>query len=126
MSLDASGAAATLAAGGMAVPVHMVVRYDTVHLQLGDDPPLALDGIGARIVSELVVIAKPVSWEALAREIWRNDEPAVQLRERWDVALVRLRKKLKDARIRPDLVRADGTGNIELFLARGDTLDDQT
>lgn len=126
MNLDASGAAATLSAGGMGVPVHLVVRYDTVHMHRGDDPPLALDGIGARIVSELVLIAKPISWEALAREIWRNDEPAAQLRKRWDVALVRLRKKLKDARIRPDLVRADGSGNIELFLGRGDTLDDQT
>lgn len=126
MALSATGAAATQAAGGIGAPVHIVVRFDTAHLYRGDDPPLALDGISARIVSELATIAKPVSWEALAREIWRDEEETAQLRKRWDVALVRLRKKLGEARIRRDLIRADGTGNVELFLARGDTLEDQT
>lgn len=126
MALGATGAAATQAAGGLGTPVHIVVRFDTAHLYRGDDPPLALDGISARIVSELATIGKPVSWEALAREIWRDEEEAAQLRKRWDVALVRLRKKLGEARIRRDLIRADGTGNVELFLGRGDTLVDQT
>ena len=37
-----------------------------------------------------------------------------------------LRRKLKDARIRPNLVRSDRTGNVELFLAEGDEVEDKT
>lgn len=126
LDLDATGADTTLPDGTVSAPLHLRVCYDTVHLHRGDDPPVALDGISARIVSELAVIRQPVAWDALAREIWRNDDPLAQLRRRWDVALARLRRRLRDARIRPDLVRADGSGNVELFLARGDTLDDRT
>lgn len=126
LSLHASGADTTVPDGAVLVPLHLTVCYDTVHLHRGDDPPIALDGISARIVSELAVIKQPIAWEALAREIWRSDDAPPQLRRRWDVALARLRRRLRDARIRPDLVRADGSGNVELFLARGDTLDDRT
>lgn len=126
LRLDASGAEATLPDGAVLVPLHLTVCYDTVHVHRGGDPPVALDGISARIVSELAIIKQPVAWEALAREIWRDDDASLQLRRRWDVALARLRRRLRDARIRPDLVRADGSGNVELFLARGDTLDDRT
>lgn len=126
LSLDAAGVDTTLPDGAVQVPLHLTVCYDTVHVHRGDDPPVALDGISARIVSELAVLQQPIAWDALAREIWRTGEPPAQLRRRWDVALARLRRRLRDARIRPDLVRADGTGNIELFLSRGDTLDDRT
>jgi hypothetical protein len=39
--------------------------------------------------------------------------------------LVRLRRKLRDERLRSDLVRADGAGMIELFLRPGDVIEDQ-
>ena len=54
-----------------------------------------------------------------------EDEPAV-LRRNWDAAMARLRKKLREARIRTDLVRADRTGNVELVLRRADRVEDQT
>ncbi len=126
VELQASGAAATLSTGGIGAPLHIVLRYDTAHFYRGEDPPLAIDGIPARMLGELASIGKPINWEALAREIWRDEHETAQLRKRWDVTLVRLRKKLRDARIRTDLIRMDGTGNVELFLARDDTLDDQT
>lgn len=126
LALSDSGVAATLAKGGLGAPLHLVLRYDTAHLQSGDDPPIVIDGIAARVLGELVAINKPIGWEALAREIWRDEHETPQLRKRWDVTMVRLRKKLRDARIRTDLVRADGAGNVELWLHRGDTLDDQT
>ncbi|MCA9514053.1 MAG: hypothetical protein KC635_03855, partial [Myxococcales bacterium] len=112
LGLGASSATATLPDGAVRVPLHLRVCYDTVHVHRGDDPPVALDGLSARIVSELAVISQPIGWEALAREIWRSDDTPAQLRRRWDVALARLRRRLRDARIRPDLVRADGTGNV--------------
>jgi hypothetical protein len=47
------------------------------------------------------------------------------LRRRWDVHLGRLRAKLREARIREDLVRPDGRGNLELVLAPRDVVEDQ-
>ena len=124
LELSASGTTATLASG-VATPLHIVCHYDTVHIHRDGARPLALDGVSARIVSELVAVGQPIGWEALAREVW-DDGTTAMLRKRWDVTLVRLRKKLRDVGIRGDLLRHDGNGNVELFLERSDTIDDQT
>lgn len=126
MSLAASGQAATLVHGRVDEPLVIVVRYDTVHIRQSTHPSVVLDGLLARIVSELAVIGLPVGWESVAREVWPDDADQLSLRRRWDTSVARLRKKLRDAGVRPDLVRADGTGNFELFLEAGDRLDDQT
>lgn len=115
--------AAFLAVGS---PLHLIVRYDTVHIHREIEPSLALDGISARILSELAVIKLPIAWEALAKEIWPDDSDLVSLRRKWDTSVARLRRKLRDARIRPNLIRADGTGNVEIYLMREDQVDDQT
>ena len=94
-----------------------------------------LDGIAARIISELVALGGPAPWELVAAQIWpAGSEPEsaeqpdlldrTQLRRRWDISLARLRRKLRDARVRPDLVRACGTGQVELLLCSGDTVED--
>lgn len=124
--LEAAGHAATLISGAMQPPLHMVVRYDTVHIHRQTEPAIAVDGILARILSELATIGLPVSWEAIAKEVWPDEEDTVALRRKWDTSVARLRKKLRDARIRADLIRADGTGNFELFLQRDDKVEDQT
>lgn len=124
--LGVANHAATVGLGGVAAPLHLVVRYDTVHLHRDPDTPVLLDGLSARIVSELAIVKVPLSWEALARDLWPDEDDVEALRGRWDMALTRLRKKLRTHRVRADLVRADGTGNYELFLTRGDTVDDQT
>ncbi len=68
-----------------------------------------------------------MSWRAVAVEIWsEEDNDDNQLRRKWDHNLARLRRKLKDTRIRPNLVRSDRTGNVELFLAEGDEGEDNT
>ena len=110
----------------MQTPLTIVASYDTVHVRREGLPVLALDGISARIVSELVALAGPASWELLAREIWRHEDDRTQLRRKWDVNLARLRRKLRAVGIRTDLLRAGGTGQIELLLYEGDTVDDRT
>lgn len=106
---------------GLLGEVHLIARYDTVHIHVEGRPAVSLDGIAARIVSELAELGGPVSWDVLAGEVWRGDDDRLSLRSRWDVALARLRRKLRDNRIRPDLIRASGTGRrrqVELVQVR--------
>lgn len=124
--LEAAGHAATIVSGAVQPPLHMIVRYDTVHIHRSTEPSVAVDGILARILSELATIGLPVSWEAIAKDVWPEEGDLVALRRKWDTSVARLRKKLRDARIRADLIRADGTGNFELFLQRDHKVEDQT
>jgi pSer/pThr/pTyr-binding forkhead associated (FHA) protein len=129
VTLARAGQQRTHIEGGLSSPIRVVANFDSVHIhQLGreQDQPLVLDGIAARIVSELVAVAGPVAWDVLAGEIWRDEVDRLQLRRKWDVSLARLRRKLREGRVRPDLVRAGGTGHVELMLYAGDVVDDQT
>ncbi len=126
LSLEHAARQATRLEGGVQVPLTIVASYDTVHVHRDGQPALALDGISARVVSELVAFDGPASWEVLAREIWRHEDDRTQLRRKWDVNLARLRRKLRAAGIRADLLRAGGTGQIELLLYEGDKVDDRT
>lgn len=104
----------------------IVTRYDTVHIHRKDrGHELSISGISARILSELAEVGQPVSWQALARELWGDRLDDAGLRRRWDVSLSRLRRKLRAAGIRANLVRTDGQGNAELFLIPGDELIDE-
>ncbi len=60
-------------------------------------------------------------WYVVAGEIWPRTRDLKVLRRNWDQCLNRLRKKLREGGIRDNLVNADGTGNIELFLLPGDS-----
>jgi hypothetical protein len=103
------------------VPLRIVARFDTVHVFRAGLPPVLLNGLSARLVSELVAFGAPVGWQMLADELW----PEGGTRKQLDMVLVRLRRKLRDERLRSDLVRADGAGIIELFLRPGDVIEDQ-
>lgn len=105
-------------------PLRIVARFTTVHFQERDQTVLTLDGIGARIVSELGLLGGPVRWEVLAAELWPG-APAERLRTRFDTAIMRLRASLRDAGVRPDLVRTTGTGHVELLLHPRDELIDE-
>ena len=126
VALDKAALDNTRLEGGIQQPLHIIASYDTVHIHRADAPTLALDGISARIISELVAFAGPLSWEVLAGEIWPNEDDRAHLRRKWDVNVARLRRKLCDASIRADLVRSGGTGQVELFLLAGDRIDDRT
>ena len=125
VAIAGAGGGATRVEGGVSRPLRILARYDSVHLLRDDDPVAALSGIAARILSELAACRAPVSWETLAHDLWPDERDQGSLRRKWDVAIARLRKKLRDARVRPDLVRADGNGNFELVLDAGDTVVDE-
>jgi len=126
VSLEVAGQRATRLGGALRAPLTVIARYDTAHVHRGDEPAVALGGIAARIISELVAFGGPVRWEVLAGEIWRGATDPHSLRRKLDVNLSRLRAKLKAAGVRTDLVRADGAGHLELYLATGDRAVDET
>lgn len=111
--------------GALHPPITIQARFDTVHIHVEGRPVVTFDGLYARLISELVAVGGPASWEVIAGEVWKDDaEDRIQLRRRWDVSLARLRRKLREARIRPDLIRAGGTGQVELLLYAGDRVED--
>lgn len=117
---------ATRLQGGIAEPITLVAKYDSVHILREGQPATAVHGIGARILSELVALGGPAEWELIAGEIWSDAPSRLALRRKWDVNLSRLRGKLRAARVRADLIRSDGSGRFELLLNPGDVLEDQT
>lgn len=120
--LDAVGTPATVAPNQ---PLRIIAHYDTAKVHHGDQVVL-LAGVPARLISELVAIGGPASWEALAHELWGGEVPRDLLRTRFDMALSRLRKRLRGAHIREDLVVSSGTGQVELVLHDADTIQDAT
>ena len=111
---------------GVDAPLHLIGRYDSVHIHRAEGPPLVLSGQAARVVSELISVGAPLSWEALAQPLWPELDDRDALRRRWDICLVRLRARLRDAGIRPDLVRSSRLGLVELVLQAGDRVEDQS
>lgn len=126
VSLDDAALEATRLQGTAHRPLRIVARHDTAHIYKDDVAALSLAGIAARLLSELATIVVPVSWESLAQPIWPDESDRTMLRRRLDINLARLRRKLRDAGLRGDLIRADGFGHYELLLYRGDQIVDET
>ena len=96
-----------------------------MHISRDQSLVLRLVGAKARLVTELVLIEGPASWEVVAREVWPGVEDPGTLRRRWDICLSRLRQQLRGKHIRTDLIKADGRGNFELVLHPGDVAIDR-
>ncbi len=126
VGLHGAGAPSTVDAGRLHPALHLVARYHSVHLHRLGQPVVSLSGQPAVLLSELVSLDGPVDWEVLAKLIWRRHSRRDGLRKKLDATLLRLRRKLADADVRDDLVRADGTGRIELVLYEGDRVEDLT
>jgi hypothetical protein len=126
LPVGSSGPGATRVLGGVHAPLRIVANWDQVHLHRPDEPTLVIGGVGARLISELVQLGGPASWDVVAREIWKDDSDDDTLRNRWDVVLARLRNRLREARIRPDLIQTDGRGGVALVLRDGDTVEDRS
>jgi hypothetical protein len=124
--LAAAGQAATHAGGGIEAPLRIAANFDTVHVHREGAAVLVLGGVQARIVSELVVLGGPTHWTVLAGLLWPRDPEPDTVRSRFDVTLSRLRRKLRGARVRTDLVHTDGTGQVELLLYPHDVVQDRT
>lgn len=125
-AVELTDAPSTQGVGGIAAPIHLVTHYDSIELHQPGRPAVTLGGVGARLLSELVALAGPVSWEVVARELWRDDVELGELRRRWDVTVCRLRNRLRDEGLRADLLRSDGGGQIQLVLYDGDRVDDRS
>lgn len=125
LGLPAQSHVPTQEAAEVGAPLHLILNYDSVQIIAGAHR-LMLDGISARIVSELAAVRAPLAWQEVARQIWGR-EPIAEalLRERWDSSLARLRRKLETARLRTDLVHATRVGHVELVLGPGDTMEDR-
>jgi hypothetical protein len=126
LSLDTARGTVTRLDGSVARPLRIVAQFDTVHIHSEGGGALALSGLAARLISEVVAFDGPVAWEVLAGELWPDEDDPHLLRHKLDVTLSRLRSRLRDARVRPDLVRSDGFGKVELFLLDGDAVEDRT
>ncbi len=126
VALQHAGPAPTHAAGGATAPLRIAANFDTVHIHRTATPVLVLGGAHARIVSELVALGGPAPWRVLAELMWPGEDDFELLRSRFDVTLSRLRRKLKEARVRTDLVHTDGAGQVELLLYPDDHVDDRT
>lgn len=125
VNLTATEHAPTLR-GGLEARLRIVAHYDSVEIHRSEQPVLTIGGIGARLISELVTFGGPVGWETLARELWKDEADVNELRHRWDVALGRVRSRLREAGIRADLLRSDGGGQVQLVIADGDQVVDRT
>ncbi len=112
--------------GHAARRLRVVAMFDTVHLHPEGGVSVALSGLAARAVSEVVAFDGPVPWEVLARELWPDEDDVHLLRHKLDVMMSRLRTRLREGGIRADLVRSDGFGHVELFLHAGDEVEDRT
>ena len=126
VDLETVAGGPTVVRGAVDHPLHIVARFDSVHIHRDGSQPVVLSGKSARIISELVAFGGPVTWQVLAGEVWNEDEDPQQLRRKLDTSLSRLRRKLREARVRPDLVRAGGTGHFELVLHSRDVVEDQS
>ncbi len=107
-------------------PLRIIASYDRVELHRRQREVVVLGGIGARLISELVACGGPLAWDLLARQLWPEDADHPELRHRWDVALNRLRTRLRDAGVRADLLHSDRSGQVGLVLHAGDEVDDRT
>lgn len=120
-----AGLATNLDGSRVDAPLVLVARYDTVHIHR-EGTTVVLDGLVARIVSDLAVAGVPMNWQVMAKDLWRSEPDLNALRRNWDSALARLRRKLREGGVRVDLVRSDHGGNFELLLKRQDRVEDQT
>ena len=126
-TIDLADAALDTTAVGASInaPLVIHVRYDTVHVWRGDDV-FSIDGMPARMLTELALIGVPAEWRTVARLVWPNETDDTALRHKWDSGLARLRKRLRETGLRKDLVRTDGGGRFELYLGPRDRVEDAT
>jgi hypothetical protein len=109
---------------GATAPLRLVASFDTVQIHQNEFS-VVLGGLAARIISELIALGGPAAWNVLAAEIWGANEDGLDLRPRFDMAMNRLRRRLREAGIRDDLVVLTGTGQAQLVLHPGDRLEDR-
>lgn len=124
VSLSRAGQAATRV--GLDEPLHIVSFFDSVHIQRQGAAPVVLSGQQARVISELISTGAPLAWQELASQLWPEVDDRDAARRKWDVLMVRLRTRLRELGVRPDLIRPTGVGLVELVLQAGDRVEDRS
>jgi len=105
----------------------LILKFDLVRIHGADGRSVVLDGIAARMVSELYEIGAPIAWQEVARLLWPSEDTTTPaLRQRWDQLMTRVRMRLREAGIRSDLVRPSHRGLVELQLGPEDEVEDLT
>ncbi|GMV44390.1 MAG: hypothetical protein AMXMBFR64_61060 [Myxococcales bacterium] len=122
VALSANQALSTISSEA---PIELVVHYETAQIRCGDGTAL-ITGVPARLLAELVAFDGPAPWDVLSIELWGTGIERDQRRARLDMAMLRLRRRLRDAGIRDDLVVATGTGQIQLVLRSGDRVENRS
>ena len=84
--LDTAGRTATRLDGAVQRPHRVVAHFDTAHIHQEGGTALALNGLSARIVSEVVAFDGPVPWQVLGRELWPREDDDHLLRRKLDVS----------------------------------------
>jgi hypothetical protein len=97
-------------------------RFDTATVLPTGREPCHINGLPARVLTELAELGSPVDWDVAAAEVWPDEPDRDRRRRSFDRAVERLRQRLREHNIRPDLVRTNGRGVYELFLMPGDVV----
>ncbi|MCB9679105.1 MAG: hypothetical protein H6737_28645 [Alphaproteobacteria bacterium] len=106
----------TALAGRLDAPLHLECFFDAVHVHRAGREVLTVSGVTARLVAHLAEVGQPVHWSGIAALLWRDERDPDRLRKKWDILLLRFRRRLAEAHVRTNLVHSDGTGNIHLLL----------
>lgn len=115
---------ATIPGARLDSPLRLEGYFDTLHVHRDGASTVVLSGAAGRLLCELGAIAQPVHWVEVARTVWGEEKDTERLRKRWDVLLIRLRRRLAAESLRTDLVHPDGAGNIRLLLTPHDSFVD--
>lgn len=113
----------TAEAGLYDVPLTVAIHYDTVQVRPATGAPVVFDGLLARLISELAELDTPIGWRGIAELLWEDEPDEHVLRYRWDQATSRIRKRLRAAGLRSDLIRSNA-GLVQLFLGPEDRVED--
>ncbi len=122
----ATPTAPTAAEGRLDPPLRIDGYFDAVHIHPAGGPSLVLSGTPARLICELAEIGQPVHWSEVGKVLWPDEGDLDRMRKRWDLMMIRLRKRLQAAAVRATLVHPDGTGNVRLLLHPTDTFVDHS
>lgn len=113
----------TAADGRLDDALTVTLNYDVVHVRATSGGTVSFDGLLARLISEVACVRTPVAWGDIALALWPEENDEAVVRGRWDQATSRIRRKLRAAGLRGDLLRSS-SGLVELVLGPRDTLED--
>lgn len=95
-------------------PQGVLVRAD------GHGERARLGGVHGRLLGALLAADEPVHWTDLCHRIWPDDRSELgSLRNRLDVAVTRLRQRLRELDLHGINVSFDGLGHVRVVVAEG-------